>query len=102
MKEWFKVEVSGEVIEWRDGKFKCENQQVLGWIQDCISLMRKFYDPLLLDGSVLTSCVGCSPEENWITAFAFLQTYFGNLKFLEGERPTWEKLGWKQEEGVIT
>ena len=102
MGKWFKVDVNGTVIEWRDGKYICDNQELLDGLRQYFEALKRFHDPVMLDGSVFASCQGEYLEVSWAPAFALLQTACNTMKFLDGDRPTWEMFGWKQEEGTVT
>ena len=100
----YAVGIDGSVLVWEDGKFKSEDKDLLKAIQIAESKARQFpYFQISLDGSLLYGGEWIKPSENWSTSFGFLQDMFGgDLEFIGGDRPTWEKLGYQVEDEAMT
>lgn len=100
----FAVGINGAVLTWEDGKFESEDKDLLKAIK--LAEIRAKSAPYLqigLDGSILYSGEWIRPSENWSTSYGFLQDMFGgDIEFIAGDRPSWEKLGYKVEEDAIT
>ena len=100
----YAVGVDGSVLIWEDGKFKSDDKDLLKVIQIAESKARRApFFRITLDGSTLYGGEWIRPSENWATSFGFLQDMFGgDLEFIGGDRPTWEALGYKEEDGAVT
>lgn len=100
----FVVKYEDIEIGWENGSYFCDRPDVLKWIREKCEAVSRIGQGVELDGSVVCSCFGRSPEFAYITAFAALHTFFGGrIELVEGHRPTWEKnLGWKPGGKVIT
>ena len=100
----YAVGIDGSVLVWDNGKFESEDKDLLKAIQ--IAEGKSKGQPYLqigLDGSILYGGEWIKPSENWSTSFGFLQDMFGgDLEFVGGDRPTWEKLGYEVEEDAVT
>lgn len=100
----YAVGIDGTVLIWEDGKFKSDDKDLLEAIKIAESKARNApYLQIGLDGSILYSGKWIRPSEHWSTSFGFLQDMFGgDLEFIGGDRPSWEKLGYEEEEGSVT
>jgi len=100
----YAVGIDGSVLVWENGKFESEDKDLLKVIQIAENKARKNpYFQISLDGSILYGGEWIRPSENWSTSFGFLQDMFGgDLEFITGDRPTWEKLGSNTPEGAAT
>ena len=100
----FVVKYEDIEIGWENGSYFCDRPDVLKWIRERCEAVSRTGQGVELDGSVVCSCYGRSPEFAYITAFAALQSFFGGrIELMEGRRPTWEEdLGWKRSEHAIT
>ena len=99
----YAVGVDGSVLVWEDGKFKSDDKDLLGAVKIAENKARGApYFQINLDGSLLYGGEWIKPSENWSTSFGFLQDMFGgDLEFICGDRPTWEKLGYEAKEGAV-
>ena len=99
----YAVGIDGAVLTWKDGKFSSDDKDLLKAIEIAEKKSKSVpFFQITLDGSVLYGGDWIKPSENWSTSFGFLQGLFGGeLEFIAGDRPTWEKLGYKLEEGDI-
>ena len=97
------VGINGSVLMWEDGKFESEDKDLLGAIKMAETKSKNApYLQINLDGSILYGGEWIKPSENWSTSFGFLQDMFGgDLEFIAGDRPTWEKLGVELKDGEI-
>ena len=100
----FIVRAGGNIISWENGKYDCDNKDLLQWLRDQCERISKMGVGVMLDGSLVAGCNGWSPELSYIAAFAAIQTLFGGrVEMIEGHRPTWEEdLDWKPQEGCVT
>ena len=89
---------NGDIIKWDNGKYECENQELIEKIRQYGRRMYKFRQALILDGTGI-SCPE-DPESNQYTAYALLDMCV-NMKFVEGDRPTAEALYGKLPDGCI-
>lgn len=96
----YAVEIKNKIITWKDGKFECDDSEMLSKIQEiCKEAEKQEYLEIELDGSRIYSGKGVNPEPSWTVSFAFLQQLSdGRMKFIAGDRPTWEKIGYKDKE----
>ena len=104
MNRKYAVGVNGSVLVWENGKFESDDKDLLKVIQIAEGkAKRKPYLQISLDGSLLYGGDWIRPSENWSTSFGFLQDLFGgDLEFIGGDRPTWEKLGYKVDDDAVT
>ena len=95
----YAVEIDGDILVWEDGQFKSDNKELLDRIREIES---EGNVQISLDGSILYSRGDIKPSSNWALSYGFLQGLTGGrMKFVAGDRPTWEKLGYKLKEGEI-
>ena len=99
----YAVSIGGSIVVWEDGKFSSDNKSLERKIKiaEQMSKSNPFFK-INLDGSLLYAGDWIKPSENWATSFGFLQDVMGgDLEFVAGDRPTWEKLGYKEEENTV-
>lgn len=103
MDKAYKVMIDGHVVEWRDGEFRCNNRAFLKKVKDAAKKAADApYIEIMLDGSTLYGGRGAEFEKAWAASYALLQTMTGGrMKFVSGERPTWEKLGYKTDKNAV-
>jgi hypothetical protein len=99
----YAVAISGNVVVWDNGKFTSDNKELEKQLRSIENREKlKPYMTVSLDGSLLYSGEWRRPSENWALSFGFLQDLSGgDLEFITGDRPTWEKLGHKSKENEI-
>lgn len=100
----YAVGIDGSVLVWGNGKFESDDKDLLKVIRIAESKAKSApYFQISLDGSLLYGGEWIKPSENWSTSFGFLQDVFGgDMEFIGGDRPTWEKLGYKVDEDAVT
>lgn len=100
----YAVGIDGSVLVWEDGKFESDDKDLLKAIQIAEAKAKRApYFQINLDGSLLYGGEWIKPSENWSTSFGFLQDMFGgDIEFIGGDRPTWEKLGYPVDEDAVT
>lgn len=98
----YAVEIDGNVVIWEDGEFKGD-EEVLKEIREAKKEMQKeSYLTIPLDGSMLYSGEWIDPEKVWALSYGFLQKMTGgDMEFVVGNRPSWERLGYEMKEGEI-
>lgn len=100
----YAVSIGDDIIVWENGKYSSENKELEEDLRKAerISSQKPQFD-VSLDGSMLYSGRWKKPSRNWAMSFGFLQDVFGgDLEFVAGDRPTWEKLGYEEEDGSVT
>ena len=105
MDKWFKIKIRNKEIEWRDGKFTCPDEDLLNKIHQRCDLIAKTGCGVNLEGHPFTGCLGWSPEKTWETAYCMLEDMSGcslSQFVIDGDYPTWEKLGLTLEDGQIS
>lgn len=100
----YAVDINGAIVIWKDGKFSCDDQETLDKIRSGCEYAEKAPQLFLdLDGSTIYSGKGVNPEPSWVASYALLQMLTGGgMIDVAGDKPTWEALGYKTEENVIT
>ena len=103
MNDPYKVNVDGHIVEWKDGAFHCNNRGFLKKLKEILKEVSDApYVELMLDGTNIYGGKGAEFEKSWLMSYALLQTMTGGrMKFVSGDKPTWEKLGYKAKEGEI-
>ncbi len=104
MNGMYAVGIDGAVLVWEKGKFRSTDKDLLKAIQIAENKSKRTpYFRISLDGSVLYAGEWIKPSEHWSTSYGFLQDMFGgDLEFIGGDRPTWEKLGYQVEDDAMT
>lgn len=99
----YAVDIGGKVVTWKNGKYECDDAALLKKIKDeAEDFSENPMRIISLDGSALATGGKYNPEENWAASYALLQELTGNnLRFIAGEKPTWEALGCKLPDGAI-
>ena len=103
MNKPYKVKIDGHIIEWKDGEFHCNNRSYLKKIREYAKGVEDApYAEIELDGSTLYSGKGAKFEKSWAASYAMLQGLSGGrMKFISGDKPSWEALGYKSKDGEI-
>lgn len=103
MEKKYAVDINNRIITWKDGKFECDDSEMLSKLEDaCKEAEKKEYIQIELDGSLIYAGRGVNPEPSWAASFGFLQQLSdGRLTFVTGDRPTWKKLGHEEKENEI-
>lgn len=98
----YAVEINGKVVIWKNGKYECEDAELLKKIKDAaVEFSENSAEIISLDGSILGSGGKYNPEKSWAGSFALLQEITGNnMKFIAGDRPSWEAMGYKLQDGA--
>ena len=96
----FVVKINGHILRWEDGEYKSNNKRFLKQLKElCEQAEESEYIEFWLDGSLLYANKGIDPQKKWAIAYAFLDDITGgSMEFISGDKPTWEKLGFKNEE----
>lgn len=99
----YAVSIGGNIVVWKDGKFSSDNKDLERRIRAVEQRAKgQPFFKINLDGSLLYAGDWIKPSENWATSFGFLQDIMGgDLEFVTGDRPTWEKLGYEEKENEI-
>ena len=99
----YAVAIDGKIVTWEDGEFKSDDkalEKALCRIE--YAEKSKPYLEITLDGSLLYSGEWRKPSENWALSYGFLQGITGgDMEFVAGDRPTWEKLGQELPDGAV-
>lgn len=100
MEKKYAVDINNRIITWKDGKFECDDFEMLSKLEDaCEEAEKNEYIQIELDGSTIYAGKGVNPEPSWAVSFGFLQQLSdGRMTFVAGDRPTWEKLGHEEKE----
>lgn len=103
MSKKYAVAINGDPVVWKDGKFTSDNKDLEKWIHHCeIVEAKKPFTDIWLDGSILYSGKRLRPSKYWELSYGFLQTITGgDMEFIAGDKPTWESLGYKTEDGAV-
>ena len=99
----YAVDINGKIVKWKDGKFECDDAELLKEIKDAaVEFSKNPAEFISLDGSIFGSGGKYNPEKSWAGSFALLQEITGtDMKFIAGDRPTWEAMGYKLQDGAI-
>ncbi len=99
----YAVAINGDVVVWDDGKFTSDNKELEKQLRIAEDEGQSNpYMTVKLDGSLIYSGEWRRPSESWALSYGFLQDFTGgDMEFIAGDRPTWEKLGYKAKEGEI-
>ena len=102
----YAVDVDGDILVWKDGKFECENKERLEMIDRALERAKKCGITVMLEGSPLYSYYKgqkwIDPTSSWPMSYAFLQTITGGrMKFVSGDKPTWKGLGFEFDPKAI-
>jgi hypothetical protein len=89
---------SGDVIKWDNGKYECDNKEMIEKIRKYGKKLYRFSEHLILDGSQI-SCPE-DPESNQYSAYALLDMCV-RIVDDDGNRPTAEELYGKLPDGSI-
>lgn len=103
MSKKYTVEIGDKVVTWEDGKYDSDDKELLRHIRNAEFKARgNPYFQVSLDGNILYSGDWIRPSKHWATSFGFLQDITdGNIKFISGDRPTWNKLGNEEKEDTV-
>lgn len=93
----YTVEINGDRLNWKDGRFTSDNQQLLARVKSEIEVAKKsHFLTVNLDGSLLYAGKGIDLESSWLGSYALLQEMADrDMRFVSGDRPTWESIGEK-------
>ena len=99
----YAVDINGDVLIWNDGEFESENNKMLDAVKKEFEAAKNSNElAILLDGSQLYYGRGFDLTGSWVMSFAMLQGLTGGrMKFVAGDRPTWEDLGAEEEKEAI-
>lgn len=99
----YAVDINGDILVWKDGKFESDSKKLLKDVNDAFEEAKASNEmSILLDGSQLYYGKGFNPVKSWVASYAMLQGLTGGrMKLVAGDRPTWKDLGSKEDKDVI-